>query len=359
MKGFSILDYEAKHWNNTEYYARKTEQVFLSAIREAIQIAQLIPKIDQNKPFSFDDYPITKKRVYNLLSQLTDNLSTTIIEGITAEWLSANLKNDDFVKTVFAGRNIPDSKLAKYNQRNVEALKAFQNRKREGLNLSDRVWNYTQQFKTDMELAIDLGLDGRSANQLSQDVRNLLKEPDKLFRRVRDKRGNLKLSKAAKAYHPGQGVYRSSYKNAMRLARTEINMAYRESDYLRFQQLDFVVGFEVKRSNRKFECDVCESLKGKYPKTFKFTGWHPHCRCYVISILATEKELDDLCDNIINEKPTSFTSSNQVTILPQGYKDYISSNKERILSAKTTPYFIQDNYQNADFKQGLKLNIKM
>jgi hypothetical protein len=55
------------------------------------------------------------------------------------------------------------------------------------MNLSDRVWKYTKAFKTEMELAIDLGLDGRSSQKLSQDVRSLLNEPNKLFRRVRDK----------------------------------------------------------------------------------------------------------------------------------------------------------------------------
>ena len=30
--------------------------------------------------------------------------------------------------------------------------------------------------------------------------------------------------KAAQAFHPGHGVYRSSYKNALRLAATETNM---------------------------------------------------------------------------------------------------------------------------------------
>ena len=76
---------------------------------------------------------------------------------------------------------------------------------------------------------------------MSRDVRRYLRNPDKLFRRVRDKHGNLRLSKAAKAYHPGRGVYRSSYRNALRLTATENNMAYRTADHLRWQQQPFVV----------------------------------------------------------------------------------------------------------------------
>ena len=107
--------------------------------------------------------------------------------------------------------------------------------------------------------------------------------------RVRDKHGNLRLSKAAKAYHPGRGVYRSSYRNALRLTATENNMAYRTADHLRWQQQPFVVGIEIKLSNNH-TCkgvigrfvDICDDRAGVYPKDFKFVGWHPHCRCYCV-----------------------------------------------------------------------------
>jgi hypothetical protein len=74
-------------------------------------------------------------------------------------------------------------------------------------------------------------------------------------------------------------------------------MAYRTSDYTRRQQLDFVVGIEVRLSNNHTIngvpfTDICDDLKGKYPKTFKFTGWHPLCRCYAVSVLKTEEEMD-------------------------------------------------------------------
>ena len=119
-----------------------------------------------------------------------------------------------------------------------------------------------------------------------------LKQPDKLFRRVRDEHGQLKLSKNAKAYHPGQGVYRSSYKNARRLASTEANIAYHKADEQRWSELDFVVGYEIvvsEHSKRKH--DICDDLAGRYPKTFQFSGWHPHCRCHAEPILMTEQEI--------------------------------------------------------------------
>ena len=155
-----------------------------------------------------------------------------------------------FLASILRTSKLTKEEAERYQARNLEALSAFQKRKENGLNLSQRVWKYAEELKDAMELGIDVGLgEGKSAQQLSRDLRQYLNEPDRLYRRVRDKGGNLRLSKAAKMYHPGQGVYRSSAKNAQRLTRTEINMAYRESEYLRWQQLDFIVGIRVMLSN--------------------------------------------------------------------------------------------------------------
>lgn len=195
-----------------------------------------------------------------------------------------------------------------------------------------------------MELGFDLGLgEGKSAAQLSRDLRSYLNDPDKLFRRVRDKHGNLQLSKNAKKYQPGAGVYRSSYKNAMRLTRTEVNMAYRSSDYETNQQLDFVVGFEVRRSNNIFSCDICESLKGRYPKTFKFVGWHPQCRCHCIAITASQEEFIEHEKKLLAGDSSILKSKNEVYDIPRNFNYWVNDNQERIDNAKRKPYFLTEN----------------
>lgn len=220
------------------------------------------------------------------------------------------------------------------------------------MGLSERVWNYTGQFKEEIEMALDLGIrSGKSAAEMSRDERQYLRYPDKLFRRVRDEHGNLRLSKAAKAFHPGQGVYRSSYKNALRIAATETNMAYRTADYLRGQQLDFVVGIQVKLSNnhtlngRPF-VDICDELAGVYPKDFKFVGWHPSCRCYSVKVLKTMDEF--LADErkLLNGEALTAESANTVRDMPPQFRQWVLDNRERIGKARakgTESYFIRDN----------------
>lgn len=262
-----------EHYARTEKYAKEVQSLYF-------QIADHVARISSTQAFkagifTFKDYPILNRMVDKLIESLRKSMLVVIRSGIEKEWDNANENNDALVKYLSSKIKLPEKK---YKTRNLKALEAFQGRKINGLGLSERVWNYATQYKTELEQALDVGIaDGRSAAQLSRDIREYLREPEKLFRRVRDKNGILKPSKNALKYNPGGGVYRSSYKNAMRLTRTEINQSYREADYLRWQQMDFVVGIEIRRSNHEYGCPVCESLKGKYPKDFKFIGWHPHC----------------------------------------------------------------------------------
>lgn len=361
---FSIQSYDAAHYRQTEQYTQVVNALFDRATTE---IAKAVAKgtYDPDKPFSFDDYPGVKSVMQGITKQLADRMITVIETGSKKQWLFACEKNDGFIASIMDTSKLSKARLKKMQDRNLEALQTFQGRKVEGMNLSQRVWKYVGQYKAQLESALDVGLgEGRNAAQLSRDVRENLKEPNRLFRRVRDKRGNLVLSKAAKAFHPGQGVYRSSYKNAMRLTRSEINMAYRESDFLRWQSLDFVVGYEIRRSNHEplFKCDICEKLVGRYPKTFKFKGWHPQCMCYAVPILMDEEtfdenELGDLKAALHGTQYKKLEAKNLVTDVPDGFKQWVKDHEEAQKKWASTPYFIKDNFKDGQLSKGLKLDI--
>lgn len=353
--------WETKHLKNGEHYARQIEAIYQAAVREAAAIGAAIPDFSPDKPFSFSDYPSTKARIEKLTKTLKSSVTTVILDGIDTEWALANDKNSELCDTVFgkfAGK-LTKEQQRRYYSTNDAARRAFTQRKTAGLNLSNRVWRYTDQFKAEIEMGLDLGLrDGVSADEMSQQLRQYLRQPDKLFRRVRDEHGQLHLSKQAAAYHPGAGVYRSSYKNARRLAATETNLAYRTSDYTRWQQLDFVVGIEIKLSNNHTLngvafTDICDQLAGRYPKDFKFTGWHPHCRCHAVSILKTQEEMAADNERIMNGEPLDGESVNKVPDVPDNFKSWITDNEERISRAKSLPYFLRDNGQYANPKEQL------
>ena len=89
----------------------------------------------------------------------------------------------------------------------AHSLSAFETLKNDidanGFKLSDRVWNITQQTKSQLEFYLDSGVvAGRNANGISSDIRQILQNPQKRFRRIRNEKGELVLSQPMKNYHP-------------------------------------------------------------------------------------------------------------------------------------------------------------
>jgi len=343
--------FDKRHIANVRRYQRKIEAIYREAAAEAARLAASLTA-PEDYIFTFEDFPAVKLQIDALVSAMRADIEMTIADGIHAEWDLANAKNDALVDAALGEAG----QLARYHRTHEEALGAFLVRKVRGLALSDRVWDYSRQFRSEIEMALDCGIrDGLDAPEMARQLQKYLQYPDMLFRRVRDERGVLHLSKRAAEFHPGQGVYRSSYKNARRLAATETNIAYRTSDHERWQDLDFIVGIEISLSNNH-TClnskgvpepftDICDELAGRYPKEFKFVGWHPQCRCIATPILKTKAERDADDERILRgERPSaSSTSENAVTELPGHFRRWLEDNAERMERAKSLPYFLADN----------------
>lgn len=305
--------------------------------------------------------PELNKELNMATEQFKSGLETAIKSNQQYAWLLANEKNDKLFSEYIDSfplsdqRRIPTEGLF---ARNAQAFDKFVTRKTEGLNLSDRVWLVAKESQNAIGYYLESGISvGRSANEMAKDIRQMLNKPDSLFRRVRNpETGLLELSKPAKAYHPGRGVYRSAFKNARRLAATETNMAYRTADHERWKQTEWILGFEVKLSNnhtlngQPFR-DICDELAGRYPKTFRFVGWHPLCRCYAIPILPTQ---DEMLDNVLEEKPME----NMVTDVPEGFKGWVSKHQDQVSGWKSQPFWVRDNFKDGRIENGMKYMFK-
>lgn len=355
----------------TEY---RIKRAYEQAIDDFMRIYDWMEKPEsEDDTLEFDKQPLLKPQVEKIMKRLGQGVNVVVVDGVKASWNLAQEKNNELTRKIFGRakiKKLSPEQLQAYFTRNEDGLAAFLERKTAGMNLSDRVWKLTESFKEEMEIAIEQGMrDGRSADQLSRDIRQYLKQPNMLFRRVRDKKtGRLRLSKRAANYHPGQGVYRSSYKNARRLAATEGNIAYRTADHERWLNSDFVVGYEIHLSNNhtclndqgkvvRFHC-MCDDLQGKYPKQFKFTGWHPHCRCFATPILKTEEELARDVQLILEGKDPLPQSENEVKTMPKVFETWMERNQERIANANSLPYFIKDNFKDGDPLQGYLWNAR-
>ena len=275
------------------------------------------------------------RELLNLESMLYANISAFQKDG----WERAERKNDDFISQFIKGMSISS---ATKDGMFAHSLSAFETLKNDidanGFKLSDRVWNITQQTKSQLEFYLDSGVvAGRNANGISSDIRQILQNPQKRFRRIRNEKGELVLSQPMKNYHPGQGVYRSAYKNALRTSATTTNIAYRSADYERWSKQDFILGIEAHRSaNNRGPCKICDAMVGKYPKTFKFTGFHPFCICFATPITM---EPEDFADFLLND---TVPQGQTITDIPQAAKDFVSENKDGLQSA----FWYKDNFTN-------------
>ena len=325
-------------------YVMLVESIYEDLNLEAAKIVGITDfTIDSDRPFMWSDYPQTRKRIRDLLERFVEDIGAVIYSGTSEEWKNSNEVQDLLANKVLQtyGATIGKEKYEILYQPNNDALKAFQQRKDKGFTISDKLWNQSTLYKQELEEAISCAIQkGTSAITLSKQISKYLLDFPQLQKDYKERFG-----KASRAM---DCEYRS-----IRLAASEINMAYRQAENLRWQQMDFVVGYEIKLSNNHtcngnpFQ-DICDILAGKYPKDFQWTSWHPLCRCYKIPILKTEEEFWEWDGR--NEATTA--SVNEVKDVPDAFKKWINENIQRAKSWDSAPYFIRDNdkYIREDFK---------
>lgn len=308
--------YDSQYRQTQIKILKDLENIYGDLVDELLGVASFL-SISDKEYFLFKNYPSIKNKADDLINKLKLSVNIYINSKITDVWELSNQKNDALVDQLFNNKNKVAPKALK--SPNIKELEAFKQSKIKGLTLSNRVWSSNANLRSELESAISAAIErGQSAKSLATNIKKYLNKPDMRFRKVRDKFGNLAPSKNALQYSPGQGVYRSSYQNALRLARTEINRAYREADYQRWQQLPFVIGYRIIISNRSYTvCNICRSLSGVYPKSFKFLGWHPQCMCTCVPIMCSDEEMDKIIDgqDIKLSKPP----------MPKEYIEYIAT----------------------------------
>ena len=370
----------------TEAYAEKVRLLFAKTVNDILALNKTMPSLDEGVMFSFDGESAKKqKEVEVLLRRLHSAVTMAIQQGVKLEWDEANQECDKLVQSVFGKKVLESPEFSAWMGRNTAARDAFLSRSEHGLNLSDRVWKSVRQLRDEMEVAMTVSIgEGESSSSMSRKVRQYLNNPDDMFRRFRYKKGEKdiidpetgeitgkeivwgkKWKKRIKdevtgkykwidydrdSYKTGAGVYKSSARNAMRVARTETNIAYRRADNARWQDMDFVLGQRVQLSKNHPKKDICDKLQGDYPKDFVFDGWHPQCFCFATPILMDEEEMAKVTEAFL--KGEKYTPrGNQITDYPAAFKDWVREHSEDIAAARqrgTEPYFIRNNAQAID-----------
>jgi hypothetical protein len=354
---------------------KEIQQLIKNVYDQTISLPQIKKIMTSGEMFHLRENPSIERAINDMLTTVRKQTGSLILDGVEQAWeegknkiwldAASYLVKSEQEQQVF--NQIRQVATEGYRQ---DAAKAFFNERRDGLKVSDRIWRATEGIKTEMEALIQQAMiEGKSADDLARELEKFLKDPNRLFRRVRNpETGKLELSVAAKKYKPGTGRYRSSYKNALRLASTEISRAYRQSTWESYQNNPLIIGYEIRLSNNH-TCsdgkggiipgwtDICDQLQGRYPKTFRWLGWHPHCRCRMIAIMITREEWAERVKARAEGKLDEWKPTNPVNDVPDGFKNWITNNAKRINSGKHTPWWIQDNYKDGKLSGGIKAEI--
>lgn len=361
------LQYRLDLLNRCERYARGAKRLYDNAVDNITNYLSTI-NLDPSETFKLDGEHF--KVIDGIMSQAEINIEQLIGKAVLNEFHNAGINTKSLMEYMlgndYAGR------IKKTIDGRIRSVTASNAIKFDMPKASLKVWNGTT--LTHLESAIQEGIaNGKSASGLAAYIKRFLNEPDNFYRRFRvktgqDEEGNSIYGRKYKVRYitnegkykwrdateaemkRESGLYASSYKNAMRYARTTTNIAYRTADFDLYQTLPMVIGIEIKTSESNHHVsDICDSLKGKYPKTFKWTGWHPNCRCYEIPLLANKEDLDKMLDAIMNgDEPSSIEAKGRVTELPKNFNEWMEKNSKRIKEAAKNdklPYFIIDNKQ--------------
>lgn len=313
--------------------------------------------------------PTEKDRVQALLDQYAKALQSVIQRGITLAVLQSAQNQQ---KALAAFTRMDSKEVEAWRASTAKAFIQIRMKRDGGLNLSDRVWNYTQQTKAEFELAMSNALGngikkGISAESLGRKIRQYLNNPDIMYRRyhlkklmadgtkkdvvewrrrVIDNEGKVRFVKED-LEHVGTGVYRSARQNALRLTITETNMAYNYANCKRWSDEPFVLGIRIRLSGNHPEEDICDELEGDYPKDFMWRGWHPRCRCSMSSILMDRDSEEWKHLRSLPEKEyRAYQSPNLIKNVPDKFNKWCERNAKKLDLARERgklPYFVRDN----------------
>lgn len=348
-------------------YNRRLGMLYSSYIKKLASLDYGDYVLENDILFNFDNYPTLRKRLDDIFNDYYANSMLCIKSGITdGVALAYNHDNADL-----SGFSVmSDKALSAARKTAAETFIASRLHSDKGLNLAQRIWNYCQQTKSEFEVAMsnviaDGMKDGTSAEDIGRQIRQYLKEPDMMYRRyhtvqrlangqkkdvVTWRRKRIIDGKVRFVEEPlekvGQGVYRSSRMNALRVARTEINAAYHTTRNERWANEPFVIGQHIHVSPQhdpEEDADICDELEGYYPKDFVWNSWHPQCYAEGTQVLTTKgwKEFKDVTTQDVvyslNPQTREIEETNIVGVQKYPYNGELIHFFNRSLECLVTP----------------------
>lgn len=339
-------------------YNRRLGMLYGSYVRKLLALGYSEDVLENDALFNFDNFPLLKARLEEIFNDYFQNSMLCYKSGMTSGVSLAYAHDNDAIGQFSV---LTDKALETARKTAAATFIANRLNSKIGLNLAQSVWNYCQQTKAEFEMAMSnviadgLGK-GESAEEVGRRIRQYLNNPDMMYRRYhtvkvlkngqkkdivtwRRKRiidGRVRFVEEP-LEHVGLGVYRSARKNALRVARTEINAAYHTARNERWANEPFVIGQHIHVSPQhdpEEDADICDELEGYYPKDFVWNSWHPQCMCTSDPVMISGEERKQFYKRLLNgEDMSNYVSPNRIKDVPDQYKRYIEDNADKIVDA--------------------------
>ena len=349
-------------------YNKRLGRLYSDYVKKLTSLGYGEDVLEDDALFNFDNFPQLKARLDDIFNDYYQNSLLCYKSGIT-DGVSLAYNHDEMV---IGGYSVLTDKAIRV-ARDTAAATFISNRlkAKNGLNLAQIVWNYCQQTKSEFEMAMSNTIadgigKGSSAEEIGKSIRKYLNDPDMMYRRYH----TIKVQKNGKKKDVvtwrrrriidgkvrfieetlekvGMGVYRSARKNALRVARTEINAAYHKARNERWQNEPFVIGQYIHVSPQHNIDDICNDLEGRYPKDFDWRSWHSNCICTSDPITIQGEEKKEFYKRLMaGEDMSNYVSPFAVLTMPEKYNQYIRDNSEAIVKAGMRgklAWHLQDN----------------
>lgn len=349
-------------------YNKRLGRLYSDYVKKLTSLGYGEDVLEDDALFNFDNFPQLKARLNDIFNDYYQNSLLCYKSGIT-DGVALAYNHDEMV---IGGYSVLTDKAIRV-ARDTAAATFISNRlkTKNGLNLAQIVWNYCQQTKSEFEMAMSNTIadgikKGTSAEEVGKSIRKYLNDPDMMYRRyhtikvlkngkkkdvVTWRRRRIIDGKVRFVEEPlekvGMGVYRSARKNALRVARTEINAAYYKARNERWQNEPFVIGQYIHVSPQHNIDDICNDLQGHYPKDYVWISWHPQCICTSDPITIQGEEKKEFYKRLMaGEDMSNYVSPFAVLTMPEKYNQYIKDNSEAIVKAGMRgklAWHLQDN----------------
>ena len=349
-------------------YNKRLGRLYSDYVKKLTSLGYGEDVLEDDALFNFDNFPQLKARLNDIFNDYYQNSLLCYKSGIT-DSVALAYNHDEMV---IGGYSVLTDKAIRI-ARDTAAATFISNRlkTKNGLNLAQIVWNYCQQTKSEFEMAMSNTIadgikKGSSAEEVGKSIRKYLNDPDMMYRRyhtikvqkngkkkdvVTWRRRRIIDGKVRFVEEPlekvGMGVYRSARKNALRVARTEINSAYHKARNERWQNEPFVIGQYIHVSPQHNIDDICNDLEGRYPKDYVWISWHPQCICTSDPITIQGEEKKEFYKRLMaGEDMSNYVSPFAVLTMPEKYNQYIKDNSEAIVKAGMRgklAWHLQDN----------------